>query len=284
MATKTKVGVRLTGRFTPGTEVDLYPRIGVMFDRAHVGSPIATATVDEIGTVDFDDVDASPGDRFWIAGADEDDVWRGVQVTAKARDGDRPRLGGDEIRDRLAQTRPPSSAVAASTTTGARSTTSTRVVGIGGQPFANSKVGLPTPDEDRDPNPAPYPRIEDVEPGTVLRSHTVTGEAHPVDLEVPDGQLRQDQVSADVFQASCTPLGTATVLPQQPGQPESATVEGDTNERVAAQKATPKKRTPAKRPAKRKASSTAKKPVAKKAQTKPAGGRATARKPSPKKS
>lgn len=127
------------------------------------------------------------------------------------------KLSDDEIRARLAQTRPPASAVRGSgTVTGARSTATAKAVTGSGQPFANAKVGLPTPKDERDPNPAPYARIEDVKKGTVLRSHTVTGEAHPVDLENPDGQLRQDQVPEDVFQASCTPLGTATILPVQP--------------------------------------------------------------------
>lgn len=213
---KTKTGVRLSGRFSPGTEVELYPRVGVMFDRAHVGSPMATTTVDAIGTIEFEGLDVAPGTRLWVAGPDADGVWRGVQVTAKARVAELPSVSPEQIRDQLRQTQPPSSAVQATTTTGARSTTSTRVVGGNGQPFAHPKVGIPTQAELREESPAPYSRIEDVEPGTVLRSHTVTGESHPVDLDIPDGQMRQDQVPETVFQASCTPLGTATILPVQP--------------------------------------------------------------------
>lgn len=185
------------------------------------------------------------------------------------------RLTDDEIRAQLAQTRPPASAVADTSVTGARSTRSTRVVGANGQPFANAKVGLPTPAEDRDPNPAPYARIEDVEPGTVLRSHTLTGEAHPVDPDVPDGQLRQDQVPEGVFQASCTPLGTATVLPVQPAPVDEHGV-------TIVETPEPKPAV-AKKPAKRKASTGAKKPAAKKAPAKTARGRTAARKASPKK-
>lgn len=285
MATKAKAGVRLSGRFSPGTKVDLYQRVGVMFDRAHVGTALATTTVDKLGEAAFDGLDLEPGTQLWVAGRDENDVWRGVQVTAKLREGDGTAMSPADVRARLKQTQPPSTAVQPSTTTGARSTASARVVGGNGQPFAHPKVGVPTPAGEREKNPAPYPRIEDVKEGTVLRSHTVTGEAHPVDLDVPDGHLRQDQVPKGTFQASDTPLGEATVLPEQPGDPASARVEGDNNERAAAQKAAPQPRKrAAKKPAKRKASTTAKKPAAKKAAANPAATRTTARKASPKKS
>lgn len=314
MATKTKVGVRLSGRFAPGTEVDLYPRVGVMFDRAHVGSPIATTKVDKLGEVSFEDLDAEPGARFWIAGRDEDGVWRGVHVTAKLRDASSERLGDDEIRERLAQTRPPASAVSATTTTGPRSSTSSRVIAGNGQPFASAKVGLPTPKAERDPHPAPHARIEDTPDGTVLRSHTVTGESHPINPALPDGKLRQDQVPADVPQASCTPLGEATVIGdeaqvfaqlqqkqvtppaagevvQTPGIDAAKSGKVPAESKRAAEgkppepkRATSKRSAAKKAPAKRKASSTAKKPAAKKTTAKASNSRGTARKASPKKS
>jgi hypothetical protein len=62
-------------------------------------------------------------------------------------------------------------------------------------------------------------RIEDAGAETALRSSTATGEA----LVVPDGEtlpaLRQDQVPAGVPQASCTPLGVATIIDPQVGEP-----------------------------------------------------------------
>jgi hypothetical protein len=208
MATKT--GVRLSGRFSPGQQVDLYERFGDQFDVAHVGAPLQTAKVSRAGLVEFSGLEE--GKRYWIAGED-DDVVRGVAMTAKAWTADASPLSEDEIAARLAQTRPPASAARTSSpVTGARSSTTTRVLSGAGQPFANAQVGKPTPKGEQDPQPAPYARIEDVKKGVPLRSHTVTGEAHVVNPDLPDGKLRQDQVPDRTPQASDTPLGEATVI------------------------------------------------------------------------
>jgi hypothetical protein len=211
MAKTEKVGVRLSGRFSPGQEVVLFERHGTHFDFAHVGSAIAEGKVDRTGVVEFDGLVL--GRAYWVAGEDGDGVWRAAQMTAKTRPVEKARQSDSEIAEKLAQTRPPASAVRASTSvTGARSTSTARVVGGNGQPFVHPQIGKPTPKGERDTMPAPYARIEDTPDGTPLRSHTVTGEAHPVNPALPDGKLRQDQVPEDVPQASCTPHGEATII------------------------------------------------------------------------
>lgn len=209
-AQKSGIGVRLNGRFSPGTKVSLFERHGTQFDRAHVGNTLARGKVDQQGSVEFLGLQAKRS--YWVA-AEIDGEWRAVQMTAKEQPAQKQRLSSDAVGEKLAQTRPPASAVRASTpVTGARSTTDARVVAGVGAPFAHQQVGKPTPKADREDQPAPYARIEDVSDGTPLRSHTVTGEAHVVNPDLPDGKLRQDQVPDGMPQASSTPLGEATII------------------------------------------------------------------------
>jgi hypothetical protein len=210
-----KVGVRLSGGFSPGTKVVLHRRYGSTFDAASAGATLDRKKVAADGTVMFDGLELGAG--YWIAALDEDTgEWRARAMTAKPQTDSADKLGENEVAERLAQTRPSATAVrTGAAVTGPRSTSSARphrVLSGSGSPFAHPATGLPTPKGDRDARPAPYVRIEDVPEGTPLRSHTVTGEAHPVNPDLPDGKLRQDQVPEGVPQASATPLGEATIV------------------------------------------------------------------------
>jgi hypothetical protein len=58
---------------------------------------------------------------------------------------------------------------------------------------------------------APYPSQDDVDDGTVQRSDTDSGQATPIAHEAP---LSQEDVNAPTLQRSDTPLGTATPIPK----------------------------------------------------------------------
>jgi hypothetical protein len=139
----TVIGVRLNGRFAPGQKVELFERFGDVFDPATAGGALKSATVDRHGNVAFTGLDE--GKRYWIAGQDEDDSWRGVAMTAKARQESKQAIKPAEVIERLAQTRP--SEPTGASVTGARSSSSARALTGGGQPFANPKIGKPTPKE-----------------------------------------------------------------------------------------------------------------------------------------
>jgi hypothetical protein len=102
-------------------------------------------------------------------------------------------LSEDEI-ERLAQTRPPASA-ATDVVAGHRGAQLERPRAVRWRSAVREPAGGQADAEGRARSqPAPYARIEDVPKGAPLRSHTVTGEAHVVNPDLPDGKLRQDQV------------------------------------------------------------------------------------------
>lgn len=190
MASGSKVTLR--GRFPVGERVTLFNRAGATeFVKGQAGSPLARAAVDENGAVIFRDV---PPGAYWVA-AEGENGWRGVAVTVRphAREPRRrpekavEKLSPQEVRDRLAATRPPQDPSAV--VTGPRSTATVRAVTNGGEPFANAATGVPS----ENPEVAPFGRIEDVPEGTQLESHTVTGEARVV---VPEGSEEPDEAPA----------------------------------------------------------------------------------------
>jgi hypothetical protein len=200
MATKSG-SVTLRGRFTPGTKVGLYARTGDFFN-ADTARTLDVGTVGKDGDVSFTGLE--PGQRLWIAGQLGDET-RAVAMTAKSQT-DRVRLSDGEIRKRLAQTRP---AETTATIMGPRTTASGRVLGpISNAPFADERVGKPTPKEAQEPRPAPAPRQEDMRE-VEQRSATLTGQATPKD---PDEKVpmpeQEDARKRD--QRSATEEGQAT--------------------------------------------------------------------------
>lgn len=198
-----KASVHLRGRFAPGTKVRLIERYGDNYLGG--GTEAGTGKVDAEGEVSFDGLDA--GRRFWIVG-EIDDTERAVAMTAKEQP-QRSRMSAKEQRERLAQTRPPDRR--RESVTGARTSANTRVTTGTGQPFAHEQTGKPTPKEERENEPQPHLRLEDVSKSTPLRSHTITGSAHPVEPGEPQPKPSQDDVRKGTAQRSDTPLGEATV-------------------------------------------------------------------------
>lgn len=201
MATS-KASVHLRGRFSPGTKVGLYERYGDVF---RGGRALKSATVDKNGEVEFKGLEEAA--RFWIAGEVDGDE-RAVAMTAKGDDATK-RLTGAQVRDRLAQTRP--NPQRREIVTGARTTSNTRVTGARGEPFADERVGKPTPKDEREDEPQPYPRIEDMPKGTPLRSHTITGSAHPVEPGEKQPTIPQSDVRKGTPQRSDTEFGEAAL-------------------------------------------------------------------------
>lgn len=176
MASGSKVTLR--GRFPVGERVTLFQRSGTEFVKGQAGVPLARAAVDENGAVIFRDVE--PG-QYWVA-MEGENGWRGVAVTVRSPEPEprrRPqkpveKLSAQEVRDRLAATRPVQDQSAL--VTGPRSTANVLAVTNGGEFFANPATGLPAANPEGG-------RIEDVPAGTPLESHTVTGEARIVEPE-----------------------------------------------------------------------------------------------------
>jgi hypothetical protein len=130
------------------------------------------------------------------------------------------KLTEEEVRERLAATTP-DQAPPEAIVEGARST-ATRKHGQLGAPFALAGVGHPADT----PEAEPYPRLEDLEKGTPVKSATLTGEVHPVDdllLEGGDGVPQQSESEGE--QASVTELGVAAPIPEEPEYPPPSCLE-----------------------------------------------------------
>jgi hypothetical protein len=98
--------------FLPGSEAQVFRRLGSHgFHAAQVGSALGTAEVDAMGDVSF--VVPAGGGRYWIVGESFAGAPRSVAVAAPPPPADPlsvpappERLSAEEIRARLARTRP----------------------------------------------------------------------------------------------------------------------------------------------------------------------------------
>lgn len=213
MATK-NASVRLLGRFPAGSKVGLYPRHGDYYSPDSLGDPVATRKADKDGGVVFTDL--QDGQRLWVTS--DADYNLGVSVTAKVRavpsDEAKARPVGPEARQLHAQNTGNRSIVV-----GPRSSLDARPRDHRGHQqaatsFADPQVGQPAESKTKEREPLPQARIEDQPKGTVLRSDTPTGEAHPVDPSEPVPHLRQEDVGKGVVQRSDTETGDATPKPK----------------------------------------------------------------------
>lgn len=222
MATQ-KASVRLSGRFSPGTTVELHPRsLGALGYRSGSTDAVAKAKTDKSGDTVFENVE--PG-TYWAVG-DVDGTERAVQVTAKEQPSEKQRLSGDEIRAKLASTAATGLGDDRSrrAVTGARGSKNAGAVterarGRHGTPFALERTGAPTPAAERTIEPHPAARLEDAT--GLQRSDTVTGEATPVDANEVQPGVKQEDVPDTVLQRSSTPLGEATPIPEGEVQPQA---------------------------------------------------------------
>lgn len=219
---------RLSGRFPPGTKVGLYRgQVDNVPRDESLGAAFKTATVDELGTVEFEGLDDD--ERLFIAGVVEDDVprpgervpqrnWRSVAIHASVPRREAKPDSDEKIATALASTLSAHELEPDRTTVGARGT---RSVSMRGQPFASEQVGKPTEDGAPDER-VPHLRQEDAR-DVEQRSATLTGQATPVDPgeEVP----KPAQVDGiDMEQRSATPHGELTPIPsgeRTPGVPQS---------------------------------------------------------------
>jgi hypothetical protein len=105
--------VALEGRFDQGTKVGLYDRVGDWF-HPEASKPVKTVTIPKTGSnagvAAFEGVDAGP---YWIAAEADDGTWVAVKVSAREEPQTVEQVAGarklspEQVRERLAQTRPP---------------------------------------------------------------------------------------------------------------------------------------------------------------------------------
>lgn len=203
--------VTLRGRFRPGTDVRLVQVRDERVLRAEGGVEVGTATVDDGGAVQFSSgVDV--GGRYLVCGYVDGFP---LEVRARGREaGDdselltQPPIGPDRVRlgdGSWSDERP-----------------AAEDAGFGGVGPAPGQHQVPAGTVQRsdtwrgtahpvDPGErAPYPGQEDVKKGTVQRSDTGIGQATPVVHDVPASQR---DVKAGTVQRSSTLEGVATPIP-----------------------------------------------------------------------
>lgn len=202
--------VVLRGRFKPGSIVRLVrvAHEGVL--RSEGGEEVAVATVDDDGEVKFSR-GVDEGARYLISGL-IDGFPREIRARGRAKDDpdtvlEQPPVQPDRVRlsdGSWADEEPK------------REKTPDAFVAPGPAQHQVRKGTVQrsdTPRGEAHPNdPAemlPYPDQRTVKKGTVQMSDTESGLATPV----TDSPERQDQVPAGVWQRSATPLGVATVIP-----------------------------------------------------------------------
>jgi hypothetical protein len=202
--------VVLRGRFKPGSFVRLVrvAHEGVL--RSEGGEEVATATVDEDGEVKFGR-GVDEGARYLVSGLIDGFP---VEVRARGRAKDdpditleQPPVKADRVRlsDGSWADEPPE-----------RERTPSAFIAPGPAQHQVPKGTVQRSDTARgsahpnDPREVlPYPDQRSVKRGTVQMSDMESGLATPV-VDTPE---RQDQVPAGVWQRSATPLGVATVIP-----------------------------------------------------------------------
>lgn len=180
-----KPRVRLNGRFSAGTKVQLVTRNTDWYNG--VGTVVDTATTDSDGITEFSKVDE--GALYWaVAKFDGEDV-RAVKVTGKCP---------PEAKERVER---PSAAEA--------------------QPYGapEAKAEEPLAKKDVPDEPQPGLRQADVPEGVLQRSSTPLGEA----TIIPKGEISptpgQSDVPANVVQRSSTEEGEAAVKPKDDVSP-----------------------------------------------------------------
>jgi hypothetical protein len=206
--------VVLRGRFKPGSIVRLVrvAHEGVL--RSEGGEEVATAEVDDSGEVKFSR-GVDEGARYLVSGLIDGFP---VEVRARGRASDdpavvleQPPVKPDRVRlsDGSWADEPPK-----------RERTPDAFVARGPAQHQVRKGTVQrsdTPRGEAHPNDPlemlPYPDQRTVKRGTVQMSDTDSGLATPV----TDSPERQDQVPAGVWQRSATPLGVATVIPDVDG-------------------------------------------------------------------
>lgn len=186
MATRARVA--LNGRFKPGTQVRLVRVRDERALRAEGGENVGSKAVDEDGHVEFT-AGVQEGARYFIVGLVD-----GHPLEVRARG----RAAGDEA-ELLEQ--PP--------------------VGNDRQRLADGSFLDEVPD--RRPTPTaevgPAPGQDQVPKGTVQRSDTPRGTAHPVDVAAAEPVRRQEDVNGPV-QMSDTETGEATEIVTAPERQE----------------------------------------------------------------
>lgn len=222
----TQIELQVADRFPPGSKVEVFPRVHDFFTPGQTPA-VKSATVGKDGSIKLSGL-VDHGPYFLAAevkvqrpsprGQVEVEEWRSVAFTASPPDNatalslpdavEHARLESAARAEVLSKTSidlasAPGGAPAVSTSPvveGPRGTGN--VSTIGAMPVVARTI--------------PFPRIEDQKKGTPLRSHTDTGEAHPV----PEGERQPKPAQSDIpkgtKQRSDTPVGEAT--PVDPGE------------------------------------------------------------------
>lgn len=202
--------VALNGRFRPGTQVRLVKVRDERALRSEGGETVGTAKVDSDGLVKFTS-GVEVGARYFIVGQVDGQP---LEVRARGRAADDPAevleqapVSTDRVRlsDGSWLDETPERVKAPSMEVGPAP--SQQQVPAGTVQRSDTPRGTAHP---LDPaEPAPYPRQEDVPDGTVQMSDTETGRAAPIIESVQ----RQEDVPSGVVQRSDTPTGVATPIP-----------------------------------------------------------------------
>lgn len=205
-------GVRLRGRFAPGTKVQLVPAAG---DTFAVGGPVhKEATVDKNGEVSFDGLEE--GSRWFVAG-EVDGRIRSAAVTAKDQSQQQkaaPAWEAGKFNQQLIS-QPQTEVIE-----GPRGTAAIRDMMTGQiSEFAGVSVGKPQDLPKGEVEPQPHLRQEDVGDKVQQRSATLTGQATPVDPEEVQPKPKQEDVPAKQPQRSATETGEATPVSPDEVQP-----------------------------------------------------------------
>lgn len=187
MASRAQVVLR--GRFKPGSQVRLVKVRDERALRAEGGQEVGTATVDDGGAVKFTS-GVEVGARYFVVG----------QIDGRP----------EEVRAR-----------------GRRSSDAAEVLEqapVGPDRLRLSDGSFLDEVPERRPVPSidvgPGPGQDQVPEGTVQRSDTPRGSAHPVDVELQEPVRRQEDVPDDVVQMSDTPTGAATEIVSAPSRQE----------------------------------------------------------------
>jgi hypothetical protein len=218
--------VRLNGRFSSGTRVELVKvgHAGVL--RSEGGEVVDSATVGKDGSVEFE---AEPAGRYFIRGVN-DGFPLEVRVTGRETSdvnsevaqppvrADRVRLSdgswADEAPDRVKRSDQP-------VFEGAPHASQT-FVADGQVQRSDTPRGSAHPHDPEEPSP--LPDISSRGKGQVLMSDTPLGTLHPAEV----GAQRQEDVPAGTWQRSDTPTGVAAPLPK--GGPVRAQEEKEASE------------------------------------------------------
>lgn len=204
--------VTLRGRFRPGTEVRLVKVRDEAVLRSEGGKEVATATVDESGTVQFKS-GVQVGGRYFVVGQVEGGP---LEVRARGRAADDP----GEV---LSQAPVTADRTRLADGTFVDEAPEREKAGFGGVGPAPGQHQAPEGTVQRSDTPrgsahphdpeeqAPYPRQEDVPDTVAQRSDTPTGMATPI---VHDAPVAQGDVKAGTWQRSDTPAGVATPIPK----------------------------------------------------------------------